>query len=64
MSLFHVSPIMAVKLKHVRFKRGSSAIYFQRRVPDDIKQLAPAGSKYAGKAQYIVSLQTTDPKVR
>ncbi|WP_321807977.1 tyrosine-type recombinase/integrase [Burkholderia sp. BCC1993] len=63
MSLLRLSSIVSVKLKYTRPKTGSSLLLFKRRIPDDIKPLLPAGSKYAGKAHYVVSLQTSDPRV-
>jgi hypothetical protein len=54
---------VSVKLKYVWQKSKGSLLFFKRRVPDDIKPLLPAGSKYAGKIHYVVSLQTTDPRV-
>ncbi|MEM5342403.1 tyrosine-type recombinase/integrase [Paraburkholderia azotifigens] len=63
MPLLRLTSIVSVKLKYARPKKGSSLLFFYRRVPDDIKPLLPAGSKYAAKTHYVVSLQTSDPKV-
>ncbi|KAB0657128.1 tyrosine-type recombinase/integrase [Burkholderia diffusa] len=63
MSLLRLSSIVSVKLKYTRPKTGSSLLLFKRRIPNDIKPLLPAGSKYAGKTHYVVSLQTADPRV-
>ncbi|WP_374626622.1 DUF6538 domain-containing protein [Pandoraea sp.] len=63
MSLLRLSSIVSVKRKYTRPKTGSSLLLFKRRIPDDIKPLLPAGSKYAGKAHYVVSLQTSDVRV-
>lgn len=61
MPLLHLSPIVAVKLKHAWRKPGSPLLYFRRRIPDDIKPLlSAAGSPHAGKAHIVVSLQTAD----
>ncbi|WP_159462873.1 tyrosine-type recombinase/integrase [Caballeronia telluris] len=55
---------MSVKLAYSRKKPGSSLLFFYRRIPDDIKALlAASGSPLAGKAHYVVSLQTSDPRV-
>ncbi|HEF4840208.1 TPA: tyrosine-type recombinase/integrase [Burkholderia vietnamiensis] len=63
MSLLRLSSIVSVTLKYTRPKTGSSLLFFKRRIPADIKPLLPAGSKYAGKTHYVVSLQTADPRV-
>ncbi|UXU87018.1 DUF6538 domain-containing protein [Burkholderia sp. S-53] len=63
MALLRLSSIVSVKLGYSRSKPGSSLLYFYRRIPDDVKPLLPAGSKYAGKTHYVVSLQTSDPRV-
>lgn len=66
MALLRLSPLVSVKLKYAWQKPNSSLLYFKRRVPDDIKPLLPIGSRYAGaggKVHYVVSLQTSDPKV-
>ncbi|WP_250471890.1 site-specific integrase [Caballeronia sp. GAFFF1] len=63
MAFLQLSSIVSVKLKYVWQKSKGSLLFFKRRVPDDIKPLPPAGSKYAGKVHYVVSLQTTDPRV-
>ncbi|MEX3635333.1 DUF6538 domain-containing protein [Paraburkholderia sp. BR14320] len=63
MALLRLSSIISVKLKYTRPKAGSTLLLFKRRIPDDIKPLLPAESKYAGKAHYVVSLQTSDPRV-
>lgn len=63
MTLLRLSSIVSVKLKYTRPKAGSTLLLFKRRIPDDIKPLLPAGSKYAGKTHYVVSLQTSDPRV-
>ncbi|GJH23800.1 site-specific integrase [Caballeronia novacaledonica] len=63
MALLHVSSIVSVKLKYAWQKSKGSLLFFKRRVPDDIKPLLPAGSKYAGKVHYVVSLQTADPRI-
>ncbi|SAL50885.1 site-specific tyrosine recombinase XerC [Caballeronia turbans] len=63
MALLHLSPIVSVKLKYAWQKSKGSLLFFKRRVPDDIKPVLPVGSKYAGKVHYVVSLQTTDPRV-
>ena len=61
MALLNLSPLVSVKLKYAWQKPNSSLLYFKRRVPVDIKPLLLAGSKYAGKVHYVVSLQTSDP---
>ncbi|MGP8442383.1 DUF6538 domain-containing protein [Burkholderia vietnamiensis] len=64
MALLHLSSLVSVKLKYVWQKSNSSLLYFRRRIPDDIKPLlAAVGSPHAGKAHYVVSLQTSDPRV-
>jgi integrase len=63
MALLHLSPIVSVKLKYAWQKSKGSLLFFKRRVPDDIKAVLPVGSKYAGNVHYVVSLQTTDPRV-
>jgi integrase len=64
MALLRLSSIVSVKLKYAWQKPNSSLLFFKRRIPDDIKPLAAASApKYAGKIHYVVSLQTSDPKV-
>ncbi|MGF6443625.1 DUF6538 domain-containing protein [Paraburkholderia youngii] len=64
MTLLRLSSIVSVKLRYVWQKPKSSLLYFRRRIPDDVKPLlAAAGSPHAGKIHYVVSLQTSDPRV-
>jgi integrase len=64
MALLRLSPIVSVKLRYVWQKPKSSLLYFRRRIPDDVKPLlAAAGSPHAGKIHYVVSLQTSDPRI-
>lgn len=64
MPLLCLSPIVSLKLKHLWKKPDSSLLYYRRRIPDDVKPLLEAsGSEWAGKAQIVISLQTSDPKV-
>ncbi|SAK88624.1 site-specific tyrosine recombinase XerD [Caballeronia glebae] len=64
MALLHLSSIVSVKLKYVWQKPNTSLLFFRRRIPDDIKpMLAANGSPLAGKVHYVVSLQTSDPRV-
>ena len=63
MPKFFLSPTVSVKLKHVWKKTNSSLLYYRRRIPDDIKPLLEvSGSKWAGRSQIVISLQTSDPK--
>jgi len=64
MPLLSLSPIVSLKVKHLWKKPKSSLLYYRRRIPDDVKPLLQAsGSPWAGKAQIVVSLQTSDLKV-
>ena len=64
MPQFSLSPTVSVKLKHIWKKPNSSLLYYRRRIPDDIKPLLEvSGSKWAGRSQIVISLQTSDPKV-
>ncbi|WP_250480615.1 site-specific integrase [Caballeronia sp. GAOx1] len=64
MALLHLSSIVSVKLKYVWQKPNTPLLFFRRRIPDDIKpMLAANGSPLAGKVHYVVSLQTSDPRV-
>lgn len=63
MPLLSLSPIVSLKLKHLWKKPDSSLLYYRRRIPDDVKPLLQAsGSQWAGKAQIVISLQTSDLK--
>jgi len=64
MPLFSLSPIVSLKLKHIWKKPNSPLLYYRRRIPDDIKPLLTAsGSEWAGKAQVVISLRTSDLKI-
>jgi hypothetical protein len=63
MALLRLSSIISVKLKYTWPKASSTLLLFKRRIPDDIKPLLPAEAKCGGKARYVVSLQTLDPRV-
>lgn len=63
MTLFHLSPIVSLKVKYLWKKPTGSLLYYRRRVPDDVKPLLEAsGSEWAGKELIVISLQTSDPK--
>lgn len=63
MPLLSLSPIVSLKLKHLWKKPNSSLLYYRRRIPDDVKPLLQAlGSPWAGKAQIVISLQTSSLK--